>query len=84
MGKREKDLRLGAYLEAYGGFLTDKQRVVAHLYYMEDLSLSEIAKDANISRQGVQDTLNRARRRLYDMEARLQLVGRGQEVRNGV
>ena len=84
MGKREKDLRLGASLEAYGGVLTDKQRVVAHLYYMEDLSLSEIAKDANISRQGVQDTLNRARRRLYDMEARLQLVGRGQEVRNGV
>lgn len=78
--KGEKDLLLGVYLEAYGSFLTEKQRKTADLYYGEDLSLGEIAKETNISRQGVLDTLNRAKRRLYMLEDQLGLVG-GRDVR---
>lgn len=84
MKNREKDLLLGMYLEAYGGFLTEKQRTTADLYYAEDLSLSEIAKETNISRQGVQDTLNRAKRKLYAMEDQLRLVHKGKEVGDGI
>lgn len=38
----------------YGSLLTDRQREVMELYYGENLSLSEIAAEFSISRQGVQ------------------------------
>ena len=45
-----KDLKFAALLDIYGGVLTDKQRDVLDLYYNEDLSLSEIAANDEISR----------------------------------
>ena len=36
----------------YGGLLTDKQRQVLTLHCEEDLSLTEIAQEVGISRQG--------------------------------
>ena len=44
----------------YGDLLTDKQKELFDLYYNEDLSLSEIAEQAEISRQGVRDAIVRA------------------------
>ena len=41
---------------------------------MEDLSLSEIAKDAGISRQGVQDLIKRCNKILEEYEEKLHLV----------
>lgn len=54
-----KDLRIGALLDVYGAFLSDKQRAIAEHYYFEDLSLSEIAENENISRQAVRDLIRR-------------------------
>ena len=42
----------------YGELLTDKQKELFDLYYNEDLSLTEIAEHAEISRQGVRDQIN--------------------------
>ena len=39
----------------YGGLLTDKQRQVLTLHCEEDLSLTEIAQEVGISRQGVHE-----------------------------
>ncbi|MGI6453073.1 MAG: YlxM family DNA-binding protein [Syntrophomonadaceae bacterium] len=58
----------------YGPLLTDKQQLVLSLYYEEDLSLSEIADNMNITRQAVYDLLKRAESALEDYEKRLQLV----------
>ena len=44
----------------YGELLTEKQKTCFDLYYNQDLSLSEIAEEAGITRQGVHDTLARA------------------------
>ena len=44
----------------YGELLTAKQRMYFHLHYNEDLSLSEIAEQEGISRQGVWDIIRRA------------------------
>jgi predicted DNA-binding protein YlxM (UPF0122 family) len=41
---------------------------------VEDLSLSEIAKDAGISRQGVHDLVKRCDKILEEYEAKLHLV----------
>ena len=60
----------------YGETLTEKQRELFDLYYNEDLSLSEIAEHAGITRQGVRDSIKRAEHALHEMEDKLGLVAR--------
>ena len=47
----------------YGQVLTERQRSAVELYCGEDYSLSEIAQEEGISRQGVRDALVRAEKR---------------------
>ncbi len=63
-----KDLYVGALLDVYGAFLSEKQRVVAQHYYFDDLSLAEIAENEGITRQGVRDLIMRATEELYSFE----------------
>ena len=65
-----KDLYVGALLDFYGEFLNPKQRRLAEYYYNDDLSLTEIAENEGITRQGVSDTLKRVKQRLYSFEER--------------
>lgn len=58
----------------YKELLTKKQITVYELYYLDDLSLGEIAEIVNISRQGVHDALKRCEKQLYKYEEKLQLV----------
>ena len=60
----------------YGELLTDKQREYFDLHYNEDLSLSEIADEAGISRQGVWDIIRRAEDAMADMEEKTGLIRR--------
>ncbi len=69
-----KDLRYASLLDIYGGVLTDKQRDMLELYYNEDLSLSEIAEGAEISRQGVRDAIKRGEETLDDLEKKIGCV----------
>lgn len=72
----ESPLEMSLLFDFYGEMLTDKQRELFDLYYNEDLSLSEIAEHAAITRQGVRDSIVRAEHALRDMEKRLGLVSR--------
>lgn len=58
----------------YGQLLTDRQQQVMKLYHEENLSLSEIAREFGISRQGVHDTLKSAEKTLTGYETKLGLV----------
>lgn len=58
----------------YGELLTDHQKDIYEQFVLEDLSLSEIAQDAGISRQGVHDLVKRCQKILEGYEARLHLV----------
>lgn len=71
-----KPLEMSLLFDFYGDALTEKQRAVFELYYHDDLSLSEIASFAGITRQGVRDSIKRAEHTLEQMEQRLGLVGR--------
>ena len=75
-----KDLRISFLLDFYGDMLTDTQREVVDAYYNEDLSLAEIAQDRDITRQGVRDAIKRAEQQLLEMEERLGLAWRFQEI----
>ena len=46
----------------YGELLTEKQKTCFDLYYNQDLSLSEIAEEAGVTRQGVPGAEDAARR----------------------
>ena len=58
-------------LDLYGAMLTDKQRELVECYYHEDLSLSEIAENENITRQGVRDAVKRSETLRFEMEQKL-------------
>lgn len=58
----------------YGELLTEHQRQVYEDFVLNDLSLSEIAEDRGISRQGVHDLVKRCDKILGDYESKLHLV----------
>ena len=68
----------------YGSLLTDRQREVMELYYGENLSLSEIAAEFSISRQGVHGALKNAGRALHEYEQKLGLVDKFQQSREAI
>lgn len=72
----EKNFEVSSLLDFYGEFLTANQREVLYLYYNEDLSLSEIADNQGITRQGVRDTIKKAETKLFDMEKKLELFNK--------
>ena len=76
----ESRLMQSMLLDFYGELLTEKQRECYDLHYNEDLSLSEIAEQSGISRQGVWDNIRRAEATLRDLEEKTGLVGRVMEL----
>lgn len=58
----------------YGELLTKRQRDIMTFYYEENLTLSEIAEEFSISRQGVHDALKSAEKSLTNYEEKLGLV----------
>lgn len=79
-----KNLEIPFLLDFYGEMLTEKQRNCLAYYYEEDLSLSEIAENEGISRQGVRDSIKRAEAQLFDMEKRLGLAKRFTEMKRAL
>ena len=72
----EKNLKVAYLFDFYGDILSEKQQLAVELYYNDDLSLSEIAAQIGISRQGVRDSLKRSETALFDMENKLGLAER--------
>lgn len=71
-------------LDFYGDLLTDKQRECFSLYYNEDLSLSEIAEQRGISRQGVWDNIRHAESAMREVEKKTGLIARFEHTRAGL
>ena len=60
--------------DIYGSLLTEKQRAYFEDYYFLDLSLSEMAENYGISRNGVFDQIKRASNTLMDYENHIHLL----------
>ncbi len=69
----EKDLHLTVLFDLYGELLTKAQNQMFDYYYNDDLSLSEIAENTGITRQGVRDSIKRAEDALLGFEKKLGL-----------
>lgn len=74
----EKTTRVNFLYDFYQTLLTDKQRVYMQLYYLDDLSLGEIAEEYGVSRQAVYDNVRRTEAMLEDYEIKLQLFSKFQ------
>lgn len=74
----------GMLYDFYGELLTDHQRQVYGALVLEDMSLSEIAEEYNISRQGVHDLIKRCDKQLEMYEEKLCLIDRFRKVRANV
>jgi Uncharacterized protein conserved in bacteria len=72
----KKFAEMALLVDFYGPLLTEKQRNVWDLYYQQDLSLTEIAELARISRQAIHDLLKRTEKILVGYEEKLGLVQR--------
>ena len=68
----------------YGQLLSKRQNQVMKLYHEENLSLSEIASEFDISRQGVHDALKNAERSLAEYESKLGLIAKFRQSREAV
>ncbi|AOQ22180.1 putative DNA-binding protein [Mycoplasma capricolum] len=69
----EKTLELSELFKIYKELLTDKQKQYFELYIDEDLSLSEIADEFNISKTAVYDSISKTSKLLFSLEKKLHL-----------
>ncbi len=67
----EEKIKISMLLEFYGKLLTLKQYNLLNDYYNNDLSLSEIAENENITRQAVRDFLKKGEKKLFEYEEKL-------------
>lgn len=79
LGTVEDIYEVTVLLDFYGQLLTERQYDIMDLHYNSDLSLVEIAEDLGISRQGVHDSIHKAKQSLAGYEKRLGLVERFRE-----
>lgn len=74
-----KKLEISDLYDAYASLLSEEQSTALDLYYNEDLSLSEIAEQTGISRQGVRDRIKHGESFLLFYEEKLHLCEKYQK-----
>ena len=80
MAEIAERVELTTLMDFYGPLLTEHRREVMALYCEEDLSLGEIAEQLGITRQGVSDAVQKAKKQLADYENKLGLAERYRRV----
>ena len=82
MNEIEKLVWHGKLYDFYGPLLNEHQRRIYEEVVLNDYSISEVAEDEGISRQGVHDLIKRCNKLLEDYEAKLGLVKKFEAVCN--
>lgn len=80
----ERIVEQGLLYDFYGELLTEHQRKIYEDVVYNDLSLTEIAQENGISRQGVHDLVRRCNHLLQEYEDKLHLVDRFMRIRSRV
>ena len=80
----EKLARQALLFDFYGELLTEHQRSIYEEVILEDYSLSEVAENHGISRQGVHDLVKRSTKILEDYEQKLHLVDKFVAIREKI
>jgi uncharacterized protein len=70
----DRIIELSMLYDFYGALLKEHKRLIFEDYILNDLSLSEIANEQGISRQGVYDLVKRCSKELEEYEDKLSLI----------
>lgn len=70
----EEKVKISILCQLYGKLLTEKQYEVLDDYYNNDLSLSEIAENLEITRQAVRDNIKKGENKLLEYEDKLGIM----------
>ncbi|MQN00578.1 MAG: DNA-binding protein [Lachnospiraceae bacterium] len=76
----EEKVHDGLLFDFYGELLTDKQKKIFREYAFEDLSLSEMAGEFSMSRQGISEMIHRVSGLLRGYEEKLGLLAEYQRI----
>ena len=76
----EKSIYINELYDLYGSLLTKKQQEIIELYYCDDLSLSEISEQLEVSRNAIYDCLKKGIKQLENYEKELKLHKKEQEL----
>ena len=77
----EEKVRISILLEIYGKLLTEKQNEYMDLYYNQDLSLSEIGDNNDITRQAVRTILLKSKKKLEEYEEQLKFMQKEEKIK---
>ena len=80
----EKIFEQAILYDFYGALLNEHQRMIFEEYVIDNFSLSEIAEEHGISRQGVHDLIKRISRILEGYEEKLHLVSKFMTVKDKI
>jgi hypothetical protein len=72
--KLEENVYLGKLFDAYGKLLTKVQFQILDYYLNDDLTISEIGQNLNVSRQAVLDGMTKGEKKLKFFEETLGFV----------
>lgn len=70
----EEKVKISMLCEFYGKLLTEKQYELINDYYNNDLSLSEIAENNDITRQAVRDIIKKGEKKLFEYEEKIMFM----------
>ena len=76
----EKNMKIAYLFDLYGDALDEHTSSVMRSYYNDDLSLSEIASEVGISRQGVRHLIKKGEEQLFFYEEKFRLSEREREL----
>ena len=78
----EKIVEQGLLYDFYGELLTDHQRQIYEAAVYNDMSLTEIADEHGISKQGVHDLIKRCTKALQGYEDSLHMIRRFEAIKS--
>lgn len=73
-------VKYGKLFEVYGSLLSKDRQEIVSLYFDFNMTLAEIAKEKNISRQAVLDAVAKACKKLEEYENTLRLAEKNQRI----
>lgn len=74
-------LKYTKLFDYYGNLLTEKEQIYFKDYYFENLSLSEIAENNNISRNAVYKQIKSSEIKLEQYELKLKIISRDEKIK---
>ncbi len=84
MDDLKNNLYINELFDIYGVLLSSSQKRMIELYYCLDLSLSEIAEQLSISRNGAYDAIKKGVESLKEYEDKLHIFKKNQNIENAL